>query len=109
MIVIISCAVNLVQIFRSADEGALFATWDQLRKVMAVVLPTAVYVAIIPYVGIYAASALLIAVFMVWLGNYRLSVAIPVAIMVPILTFVMFEIWFLVPLPKGPLEHMLGY
>lgn len=23
--------------------------------------------------------------------------------------FVMFEIWFLVPLPKGPVEAMLGY
>ena len=107
--VIISCAVNLVQIFRSTDEGALFASWDQIRKVMAVVIPTAVYVAIIPYAGIYVASALLIAVFMFWLGKYRLSVAIPIAIAVPILTFVMFEIWFLVPLPKGPLEHMLGY
>jgi putative tricarboxylic transport membrane protein len=23
--------------------------------------------------------------------------------------FVMFEIWFLVPLPKGPIETALGY
>jgi putative tricarboxylic transport membrane protein len=23
--------------------------------------------------------------------------------------FMMFEVWFLVPLPKGPLEDMLGY
>jgi hypothetical protein len=25
------------------------------------------------------------------------------------LTFLMFERWFLVPLPKGPLEKFLGY
>jgi len=23
--------------------------------------------------------------------------------------FLVFEIWFLVPLPKGPLEHALGF
>ena len=38
-------------------------------KVMAVVIPTAVYVALIPYVGIYVASALLIAVFMCGSAN----------------------------------------
>jgi hypothetical protein len=76
---------------------------------MAVVVPTTIYVALIPYIGIYVASALLIAAFMVWLGKYRVVVAIPVAIVVPLLTFFMFEIWFLVPLPKGPLEKLLGY
>jgi putative tricarboxylic transport membrane protein len=109
LIIIISCVVNLVRVFKSADEGELFADWGQLRKVMAVVVPTAIYVAIIPYSGIYAASALLIAVFMIALGKYRWTIAIAVAIGVPILIFMMFEMWFLVPLPKGPLEHFLGY
>ena len=107
--VIIACAVNLMQILRSTDTGEHFATWDQIRKVMAVLIPTTIYVFIIPHVGIYVASALLIVAFMLWLGKYRLAIAVPVAILVPILTFIMFEIWFLVPLPKGPLEHFLGY
>jgi hypothetical protein len=55
------------------------------------------------------ASALLIAAFMIWLGKYRWILAIPIAIAVPLLTFMLFEIWFLVPLPKGPLENFLGY
>jgi len=109
VIVLISCAVNLVQIFAKANDGALFANWRQLRQVMSVVVPTTVYVTIIPYTGIYVASTLLIAVFMIWLGKYSWKIAVPVAIGVPILTFVMFEIWFLVPLPKGPLENLLGY
>jgi hypothetical protein len=46
---------------------------------------------------------------MMWFGRYRLPAAAAVAIVVPILTFFMFEIWFLVPLPKGPLENFLGY
>jgi hypothetical protein len=32
-----------------------------------------------------------------------------VAIAVPVLPFVIFEQWFLVPMPKGPLEAWLGY
>ena len=90
-------------------DGELFAAWSQLRRVMAVVIPTAVYVFAIPYLGIYVASTLLIAVFMRWLGRYPWHTVAAVAIGMPILTFFLFEIWFLVPLPKGPLEHQLGY
>ena len=107
--VLISCAVNIFKVFLSSDDGELFAEWGQIRQVLSVVVPTAIYVALIPYIGIYVASALLIAAFMKWLGKYHWVTSIAVAVVVPILTFLMFEIWFLVPLPKGPLENFLGY
>ena len=107
--VVISCAVNLAKILLSTDDGELFAEWGQIRQVLAVVVPTAIYVAAIPFLGIYVASALLIIAFMKWLGNYNWLVSIAVGVVVPILTFLMFEVWFLVPLPKGPLENLLGY
>ncbi len=107
--VVISCAVNLTKTLLSTDDGELFAEWGQIRQVLAVVVPTAIYVAAIPYLGIYVSSALLIIAFMKWLGNYNWLVAIAVGVVVPILTFLMFEVWFLVPLPKGPLENLLGY
>jgi putative tricarboxylic transport membrane protein len=28
---------------------------------------------------------------------------------VPVVTFLIFEKWFLVPLPKGPIEEYLGF
>ena len=107
--VIIACAVNLAKIFSTADEGDLFASWGQLKLVLAVVIPTAIYVAAIPYLGIYVASAVLIVAFMRWLGRYAWIYAIGVGALVPVLTFLMFELWFLVPLPKGPFEKFLGY
>jgi len=107
--VLISCAVNLAKVVLSADDGRLFAEWGQIRQVLAVVVPTAIYVAAIPFLGIYVASALLIIAFMKWLGNYNWLMSIVVGVVVPILTFLMFEVWFLVPLPKGPLENFLGY
>jgi putative tricarboxylic transport membrane protein len=109
VIILISSAVNIRQIYTVADDGARFATWDQIRKVLQVVVPTTVYVFAIPHTGIYVASALLIGGFMKFLGLYRWSVSIAIGVLVPVLTFMMFEKWFLVPLPKGPLEHFLGY
>lgn len=109
LIVIVSCAVNIAQVLMAGSSDERFATWVQLRKVMAVVVPTAIYVTAIPYIGMYLASALLIAAFMLWLGKYRIVIAVPVALVVPVLTFLMFEVWFLVPLPKGPIEKLLGF
>ena len=73
------------------------------------VVPTALYVALVPWIGMYVASILLIAVFMKWLGNYGWGMVLPISIGVPVLTFIVFERWFLVPLPKGPIEDWLGF
>jgi hypothetical protein len=56
----------------------------------------------------YVSSGLLIAVFMKWLGRYGWPLVLIISIGVPVITFLMFERWFLVPLPKGPLEDWLG-
>jgi len=108
LVVLLSCAVNLLSAL-AIPAGKLFAEWGQLRQVISVLVPTIIYVALVPYLGMYVASALLIAFFMRWFGNYGWLTAVAVAILVPVLTFLMFEIWFLVPLPKGPLENFLGY
>ena len=95
----------------SADpaDGSLatLAEWRQLRQVLQVLVPTAIYVVAIPFVGIYLVSAALIAVFMVWLGKYRWSLTAAISIGVTIAIYLMFEKFFLVPLPKGPLEELL--
>jgi hypothetical protein len=51
---------------------------------------------------------LFIAYFMRQLGKYSwlMVVSVPVGVMVAF--FLTFEIWFAVPLPKGPLEAALG-
>jgi putative tricarboxylic transport membrane protein len=43
------------------------------------------------------------------LGNYGWHLIAVIALGVPLITFLVFEKWFLVPLPKGPLEAWLGY
>lgn len=86
-----------------------------LKAILSVILPTIVYVALIggvgplPQLGIYVASALFIALFMKWLGKYGWGTTIAVSIAVPVAFFVLFEVWFKVPLPKGPLEAAFGF
>ena len=106
--IVISSVVNLVSAFREITREELFADWGQLRSVLSVVIPTAIYVATMPYLGIYLTSMLLIATFMLWLGRYPWGMIIAVALGVPALTYMTFERWFLVPLPKGPIEYWLG-
>jgi len=101
--------VNLAQLVSAGNNKHVFAEWGQLRQVLSVVVPTAVYVALVPYLGIYVPSMLLIAVFMKWLGRYRWEQVLAVSIGVPVMTFAVFEKWFLVPLPKGPIEELLGF
>ena len=93
---------------RDAVWHKIFATREELGRVFDVLLPTAVYVVAIFLLGIYLSSAAFIGWFMVRHGRFRAAITLPVAIGVPLLFFMLFERWFLVPLPKGPIEQMLG-
>jgi hypothetical protein len=107
VIIIAGSAVNLLEAARKSSDKT-FADWSQLRQVLAITIPTAVYVTVIPWVGIYVSSLFLIALFMVWLGNYRVWYAFALSAAIIVATYLTFEKWFLVPLPKGPLEDFFG-
>ena len=103
-----ACMAIAVQAARQRG-GAPFVTREQLTPVLKVLWPAVAMVAATEVVGLYVASALYIGFYMRWIGRHRWSSVFVVAIAVPLLTFVVFERWFLVPLPKGPLEAWLGY
>ena len=105
--IVASSAINLWNGLRE-DNDELFAEWGQLRQVMSVVVPTAIYVGSMPFIGLYVASMVFIAWFMRWLGNYRWLTTLAIAVGMPVVTYLVFERWFLVPLPKGPFEEWLG-
>jgi len=105
--IVASSAINLWNGLHE-DNDALFAEWGQLRQVMSVVVPTAIYVGAMPFTGLYLASIIFIAWFMRWLGKYPWATTLAVSLGMPIVTYFIFERWFLVPLPKGPVEEWLG-
>ena len=101
--------VNFWHSWTEIPRDQVFASWGQLTQVMSVVIPSAIYVVLVPWIGMYVSSMLLIGVFMKWLGRYGWPMVLLVAVGVPVITFVVFERWFLVPLPKGPVEEWLGF
>lgn len=105
--IIISSLINLRDIL-TQENSDLFAEWGQLRQVLSVVIPTAIYVGVMPFAGLYLTSAIFIGWFMRWLGKYKWPLVASLAIGVPIVTYIIFERWFMVPLPKGPIEEWLG-
>ena len=101
-------AVKAVMNWRALADKT-FVTRSQLKTVMQMLIPSIVYVTVIAFTGIYVASFVFIAGFMVWQGKYKWWLAIVIAFLICAGLFFMFEVWFLVPLPKGPLEAWLGY
>ena len=95
--------------FDRASATRTFVTRTAIARVLAVLLPFAGYVLALGFIGIYVASALYIALFMWWFGRYPPSRGIAVGVVIATVLFLMFEVWFLVPLPKGPIEQLLGY
>jgi hypothetical protein len=113
-VILVICGVGvLLQSLRARGGGGgeVFVDSVQLKRVLSVLLPSAVYVGAIMLLGIYLASALFIALFMIVLGKYPVLRSIAVGLGVNALFFVMFEAWFKVPLYKGALEPLafLGY
>jgi putative tricarboxylic transport membrane protein len=117
---LILCGASLVNFYNALKEKSLseggesFVSRSSFKMVLAVMVPTIIYVGAIggigpvPGLGIYVASAIFIAAFMRWLGKYGWGKSLAVSIGVPVVFFMMFEVWFKVPLPKGPLEAALG-
>lgn len=107
---LVTCGCSLINLLQGMREDAepLFAEWGQLGQVLRVLIPACIYVALVPFLGIYVPSVALILGFMMWIGNYKLPLSLAVALGVPAFFYMTLERWFLIPLPKGPIEAMLG-
>ncbi len=86
-----------------------FVSWERFRLVLAVFIPTVAYVVLMMLIGIYVSSALFIAAFMIASRKFHWLTILAISVGSMLVVFWLFEIEFLVPLPKGPLETLLGY
>jgi hypothetical protein len=102
-------AVNLVRAVSSyRGSPAPFLTSLQLRRVAAFFLPMAAFAAVAFVLGLYVAAALYLCAVMRLQGGYRLPVAALVGVGTSLFFYLVLEVWFRVPLLKGPLEAWLG-
>jgi len=95
-------------ITNKAKNTEVFVDREQLGRVLSVLLPAVLYVVAIQFFGIYVSSAVYIALFMIILGKYSWIKSVAVALVVNVVFFMMFEVWFKVPLHKGSLDLLSG-
>lgn len=101
---------GLVAALLSRKEAAeTFVTRAQLRRVLAVFVPTLLFCLVTQFLGLYVASFLLIAGFMRLVGRIALWKSLLTAFVFTAAMFVTFDIAFDVIMPKGPLEAAFGY
>ena len=107
-ILILMCGVILLQAARRASTRP-FVSRQQFGPVLKVLWPAVGVVVLTQFIGLYVASALYLGFYMRWVGRHSWLAVVGLGIGVPVVTFLIFEKWFLVPMPKGPLEAWLGY
>jgi putative tricarboxylic transport membrane protein len=109
LIICVSSVANILRgLMIRADKNSPFVLWGQLKLVMEVLIPTAIYAAAITWIGIYVSSIVFIGYFMRFLGKYAWWKVAGVSVGTAVALYLIFEVWFLVPLPKGPVESLLG-
>ena len=92
---------------RQASET--FVTRAQLGRVVQVFVPTLAFCLVTQWLGLYVASFLFIAGFMIFIGRIAAWKSLLTALAFSAAMFVTFEIAFDVIMPKGPLEAALGF
>jgi len=108
LIMVIVCVAIIVQAVWRA-ENKTFVSREQLSSVLKVLWPATAAVALMHFVGLYVSSALYMGFYMRWVGRHSWVAVVAIALGIPIGSFLVFEKWFLVPMPKGPFEQWLGY
>jgi putative tricarboxylic transport membrane protein len=109
LLICISAAVNFVRaLLVPSEKNKAFVEVGQLKLVLTVLIPTAIYAAAVTWIGIYVSSLLFIGFFMRWLGKYAWWKVVATSLTTMVVFYVVFEKWFQVPLPKGFVERLLG-
>lgn len=98
-------------VFSKDRNNDIFVDNEQLKLVLSVFVPACVYVLGVQFLGLYVASVIYIALFMIILGKFSKIKSAFISITVIVLFFFMFEVWFKVPLFKGKFDPLafLGY
>ena len=110
LLVCISSAVVFVQsLLRFKSDVRVFVRLGQFRQVLVILLPSVAYMLGVQLIGIYVPSAVFIGLFMKIVGKYSWLRSAVVGLSVSVIAFLLFEVWFKIPLPKGPFEKLIGY
>jgi hypothetical protein len=103
---IVSVLIFLDALRSQADNA--FVTRQQFKLTLSVFIPTAVLVALMPFLGCYAPSWLYLFYMLKFPGGAGWRKSLLVSVLVIVAFYLIFDMWFKVDLAKGPLESFLG-
>ena len=98
--------VRLLQVRLKPDPTAEFVTREELGRSLSVFWPTAALVVAMFPLGCYLPSGVYLAWMMRRHGGYGWLRAAAYGAAVMVAFFLVFDLWFRVPLAKGPLEAL---
>jgi putative tricarboxylic transport membrane protein len=108
LIVAAASLCNAVVAFRRGDRDAMFLDAAKARRIAAFGMPLLLFIVLSVTLGFYVATIVYLAAVMRVQGRYRWTTSIAVSVGCAAFFFVVLEMWFNVPLLKGPLESALG-
>lgn len=111
---LIACATvvvsqGVIQWHSGEGEERSFVSLESLPSLVKVILPIAGLLLAIEIVGFYVAGALYLVFSMRWIGRNSWPFTIAFAVLFPLATWVVFERWFFILLPKGLLAEFLPF
>ena len=107
LIILSGSLFNLVQGWLQARDVLLRA--NELRRLAALFIPAAVYVGVIPLIGMYVASAIYVFGALAWHKRGSLLFSAVAAIGTAVALYLTFELTFQISLPRGALGDFFGF
>ena len=113
LLVVVSAAIFLQALMERSEQP--FVTRERFLPVLKVLAPITGFIILTdppgPWsgLGLYVAAGLYLGFYMRWVGRHDWRSVVALSVVVPFICFFIFEKWFLVPMPKGPVEAWFGY
>lgn len=107
LIMAAASVMNLVHAVAGGPREA-FVDRESFGRVLTVLIPATLFVAAVQWLGIYLSGAVFIALFMLFVGKYAIWKGALVGGGVMTVLFFVFQRWFLIRLPTGPVEQFFG-
>lgn len=85
----------------SVKGGKPFVPPGGMRPVFTVFFPALGMVIATEIVGLYVAAIIYLAAYIRWIGKFRWSTVLLISIPIPLIFYVVFDKFFLIPMPLG--------
>ena len=109
---VVGSLIVLVQAFQGkglSGSGEPFIPRQAIAPVLKCIVPAALMVFLTEYIGLYVAAGLYLAVYMRWIGRHRWRTVFVLSIAIPLASYIVFDKFFLIPMPEGSLRISLPF